>query len=195
MKIAKKIIASAFALSLATSCNSQPATHDNDSIAKRTVVNEFFTWYINETKLRGPSYYQVPTYKKVAPKSYIFDIDDLKKRLRGIPFLSEKFKAAQVEKLKACNAEMQKVSWDSEPESQFNIRACDYLWYDNWVGGQGEDIDGFNIVDETETDNGNSAIFTVQITINGKPFTKSEVEVVRTDSTFKISSIHLNWKK
>ena len=149
MKSHKEIIVLFFAVFLANSCCSQQIP-DSDSIAQRNLVSQFFTWYIKEAGIRGSSYYQVPRYKKLSQTSYIFDINDLKKRLDKVFFFSEDFKTRQIEKLKLCNAEMQKISWDSEPESQFNVRACDYLWYDNWIGGQGEDIDGFSIISQTD---------------------------------------------
>jgi hypothetical protein len=153
------------------------------------VVNGFFSWYIEKAYAHKPGYYQLPPYKKLNPESYIFDITEYQKRIGEIEFFSSAFKKTLSDKLNTCNTEMQKVSWDSEPESQFNIKACDYLWYDNWVGGQGENIDGFKIVSETsKTD---AIVVLVQMTIDDEPYSHVNVEVKREDGVYRISGIQL----
>ena len=86
---------------------------------------------------------------------------------------------------------MLKRTWEYEPEPQFNIRQCDYLWYDNWVGGQGENINGFRVVNGTQT--GSHVNFNVEILINDKVFTKSIVTLEKIEGNYQISNIELIW--
>jgi hypothetical protein len=113
--------------------------------------------------------------------------------LEKITFFSNEFKQQLVTKLNLCNSEMKKIAWDSEPESQFNIKACNYLWFDNWVGGQGENISGYEVLNELAEHD--CKLVTIQIMVDEKPFTKTKVKVVRIDGSFKISDMELDWKK
>lgn len=173
------------------SCHSQK----NDSIVfpETEFASRFFKWYLNEIKQKGQSYYQIPTYKKIDSKTYVFDIAEFKKRLEKITFFSNEFKQQLVTKLNLCNSEMKKIVWDFEPESQFNIKACNYLWFDNWVGGQGENISGYEVLNELAEHD--CKLVTIQIMVDEKPFTKTKVKVVRIDGSFKISDMELDWKK
>jgi hypothetical protein len=163
----------------------------NDSGAKK-VVEEFYSWYISDAYKNKFDYYQVPPFKKIAEGKYVFDKDELVRRLNGIRFFSERLKAELLNKLEVCNQQMQKQIWDSEPEPQFNIAECNYLWFDNWVGGQGEEIDGYNVIDEKVQ--GNNVEIIVEIMINKKRFTKSKVLTVKEGGAYKIDNIELVWK-
>lgn len=156
----------------------------------RKVVEDFYNWYIDTYK-NVFDYYQVPPFKKTGTTEYIFDKDTLSQRLNKIKYISEKYKANLLDKLELCNNEMKKKKWDYEPEPQFNISQCNYLWFDNWVGGQGENIDGFNII--SEVDNQSSIEFVVEILIKKKVFTKSKVTVEKEKNTYKVLNIELVW--
>lgn len=185
-----------FGISLIASCDAcgQVSKNNTDSLSEaKAVVTKFYSWYINDIYKNTYGGYLLPRYKKVKNQTYVFDEKELSDKLNKISYLSTNYKNRLMEKLRLCNQEVSKIKWESKPESQFNSKNCGYLWFDNWVGGQGEDIDGFKII--AQTDVANSTKFTVQITINGNPFTKSEVEVIRVDSAYKISSISLNWEK
>lgn len=157
----------------------------------RKVVFDFYEWYINDAYKNLHDYYQVPGIKKIGDQKYIFDKNELKNRLDEIPYLSQSYKEEILGKMETCNGMMNKKKWDHEPEPQFDIRECDYLWFDNWVGGQGENISGFNIVSEKEQ--GPDTEFIVEIQINQKRFTKSKVTVKDENGTFKIATIELVW--
>ncbi|MFZ5972426.1 MAG: hypothetical protein ACOYXA_12610 [Bacteroidota bacterium] len=158
----------------------------------KKVVESFYTWYIGDAYSKLFDYYQVPPFKKMGDKEYIFDKNELSERLNKVDYLSDSYKRAILDKLELCNNEMRKRKWDYEPEPQFNIKQCDYLWYDNWVGGQGERINGFNIINETS--NQSNIEFLVEILINNKVFTKSKVTVEKEKNSYKISNIELIWK-
>lgn len=177
------------------SCKSEnrPVTSFNeDSLAVKT-VKEFYSWYINEAYPQSSSYYQIPNYKKLSNTSYVFDWDEYKTRLNTIHFFSEDYKQKLINQLEKCNEEMIKVEWESEPEPMFNIKVCNYLWGNPWVGGQGEKISGYKI--ESLSSEGNAKKCVVTILINNKPFVKSIVTIKKISDENKILDININWKK
>jgi hypothetical protein len=190
----KMIIPIAVSMFVTVSCESQskePASRTNSK--ESVLTRQFFDWYISEVRENGNSYYHVPPYQKINDTSYIFDIKEFEKRLKKITFFALAFRKTLVAKLEGCNSEMKKVKWDSEPESQFSIKTCDYLWGDNWVGGQGEEISGYEIIGETAE--GDAQLVTVQIFVGGKPYAKSQVLVAKEADKYKIFDIRLDWTK
>jgi hypothetical protein len=170
-----------------TGVGTQPQSVSNS----RKLVNDFYSWYIKNAYQTTPSYYQIPPFKRLATSQYVFDRDELAKRLNKISYLSEAYKKGLLDKLNECNHQMKKRKWQHEPEPQFNITECDYLWYDNWVGGQGEKVDGFNIVKENP--GSSTTDFIVEILINKKVFSRSRVTVGIEERDYKILNIELIW--
>lgn len=173
-------------------CSSKRTNQTNEENNPREIIEGFYKWYIHEAYPKVYDYYQIPPYKKVGETKYIFNKTELRARLSKVKFLSNEYINFTLDKLEACNAEMLKIDWDAVPESQFNIRQCDYLWFDNWLGGQGENIDGFRIVSEVNTKDGIE--FTVEILINKEIFTHSKVTVKKEEEKYKINKIELVWK-
>lgn len=166
---------------------------DFDSLARQT-VNEFYSWYINEAYPISTSYYQMPGYKELNPTSYIFDIDEYKSRLGKIEYFSPEYKERLVKRLSECNEEMLNFEWEYEPEPMFNIASCNYLWGNQWVGGQGENITGHEIT-SIEIISDTVAICKVNILIEDTTFVKSIVTLERLNNVKpKISDISLQWK-
>jgi hypothetical protein len=170
-------------------CSSK--NQSNDQRDARETIEKFYQWYIHEAYPKVFDYYQIPPYKKICQKKYLFNKNELKVRLEKVKHLSNEYINSSLEKLEICNTEMLKLDWDAEPESQFNTRACDYLWFDNWVGGQGEDIDGFRIVNEVASND--RVVFMVEILIQKDVFTKSKVSVKIEGGVYKITDIELIW--
>jgi hypothetical protein len=194
MKNYKGILGLVLAVFVSSNCKTEGATGDIPTLNSEPVkiVTNFFAWYIYDSYKQRPGYFQFPPYKKIAENSFIFDLEEFEKRLNEIQYLSNSFKISLVKKLEICNSEMKKMSWDSEPEPQFNIKACDYLWYDNWIGGQGENIDGFKIIDSNVI--GDNVEVLVQVSIAGKPFVKVNVDVGLEEKKYKIFNIQLKWE-
>lgn len=163
---------------------------NQDSLALKT-VGEFYNWYINDAYSKSTSYYQVPTFEKLDETTYVFDLREFKERVNTIDYLSENYKKKLVSRLESCNSEMRKVKWEYEPEPMFNIDACNYLWGNQWVGGQGEKIDGFKI-EEVQT-NANDASVIVCILIEDKTFVRSHLFLTKKDDQYKIHDIKLIW--
>ena len=178
----------------ALSCrsNDNKLVGNEDSLAVKTVQG-FYSWYIHEAYPKSTSHYQVPDYKKIDGTTYIFDLEDYKERLNTIKYFSKEYKQKLIDKLQACNQEMKETKWDYEPEPMFNIKACNYLWGNQWVGGQGEMIDGFQI-DSIKVNN-NTAESIVSILIDNKVFVRSILSLKKVGNEYKISDIVLDWKK
>lgn len=184
------ILLMTYALSCKAS-NKKPIANE-DSLAIKT-VQEFYDWYINEAYPKSTSYYQVPGYKKLDKFTYIFDLEEYEERLNTIKYFSENYKQKLINKLQNCNQEMQKIKWEYEPEPMFNIEACNYLWGNQWIGGQGERVDGFK-VESIKIKNG-EAECVVNILINNRSFVQSIVLLEKARNEYKISNIDLNWEK
>src|SRR5690606_9071872 len=118
---------------------------------------------------------------------------EYKLRLNSIRFFADSYKKHLIDQLAKCNEEMMKVEWEYEPEPMFNIKACNYLWGNPWVGGQGEEITGYKI--QSVYTQGDTKICTVDILINEKPFVKSIVHVKEIGDEYQIVGINLNWKR
>ena len=162
-----------------------------DSLAK-DVIARFYEWYIFDAYENKYDYYQIPSYSKINETTYVFNEEEYEKRLREVKFLSEKFIENSVIRLNACNGKMRKIEWESEPEPQFNIQECNYLWGDTWIGGQGENINGFTIKSlEVQPDGRVQGI--VDILIDKKKFVQSEVMLSKQDEAYKIDAIELVW--
>ena len=190
----KNILVAIILMGYALSCRSSDRKHtaNEDSLAAET-VQEFYEWYINEAYSESTSYYQIPSYKKLSETTYVFDLEEYEERISTITYFSNSYKQMLTNRLQNCNQEMQKIVWDYEPEPMFNIKACNYLWGNQWVGGQGERIDGFNI-ESTEVDS-DEAKSVVNILIDDRVFVRSIVSLVKVNGNYKISNIRLDWQK
>jgi hypothetical protein len=118
-------------------------------------------------------------------------LEEDKKRINTIDYFSEGFKDKLITRLNNCNQEMRKVKWDYEPEPMFNIVACNYLWGNQWVGGQGEKITGFKI--ESAQSDSDDFLVIVEILTRDKVFVRSHVLLKKTGKEFKINDINLVW--
>jgi len=156
-----------------------------------TPVKSFYSWYLKEQYGNNSSYYQVPDYKKVSDGVYVFDLTQFQNRLSEIQYFSQSYKTKLINQLKSCNQEMMKYKWDAEPESMFNLKPCNYLWGNQWVGGQGENISDFRI----KQVNSKNMTVVVQILVKDSPFVNSIVELEETEDGLKISDIKLDWNK
>jgi hypothetical protein len=174
----------------ALNCQAGYIIPNQDSLALKT-VKEFYDWYINEAYPKNTSYFQVPDYKKLDENTYIFDLEEDKKRINTIDYFSEGFKDKLITRLNNCNQEMRKVKWDYEPEPMFNIVACNYLWGNQWVGGQGEKINEFKI--ESIQSDSDDFLVIVEILIGDKFFVRPHVSLKKTGEEFKINDINLVW--
>ena len=171
--------------------NKTPVANDDSLVVK--TVQEFYEWYIHEAYPRSTSYYQVPYYKKLDETTYVFDLEEYKKRLSSLEYFSEGYKQRLMDRLQACNQEMKKVEWEYEPEPMFNIKACNYLWGNQWVGGQGELITGFR-VDSVEASDGRAKTI-VSILVDDRVFVQSILFLKKENDEYKIDDITLNWKQ
>lgn len=190
----KSFIVVVLLVTYSLSCRSsdKSAFAKEDSLAMET-VQEFYQWYIYEVYPQGSGYYQVPRYEKVDRVTYIFDIDDYQKRLSSVEFFSNGYKKKLIDRIRKCNQAMREVKWEYEPEPMFNIEQCNYLWGNQWVGGQGERVNGFKV--ESIVVNDGEAHCIVNILIDDKVFVRSILNLSKFEDEYKITNISLDWKK
>lgn len=163
---------------------------NQDSLARQT-VDEFYNWFINDAYPKSTSYFQVPPFERLNETTYIFDLREFKERINTIDYFSNEYKEKLVRRLENCNAEMRKINWEFEPEPMFNIDACNYLWGNQWVGGQGEKITGYKI-DEVQKNSEEYSVI-VRLLVEDKTFVHSQVFLTKKDDEFKIYDIKLIW--
>jgi len=84
--------------------------------------------------------------------------------------------------------EMLKFEWDYEPESNFNIPACSFLWNMEWFGSQEDENNKFDILKEFKKEE-KGYTYIVQNYIDNKPLFKYKVKVVLEGDNYKINSI------
>jgi hypothetical protein len=114
-------------------------------------------------------------------------------KMRKAGYFSENFIKNDSIKIVACNNAMLKYTWDNEPEPEFNIQPCNFLWKDRIIGGQGENLDSFKVL-ETIMKNDSIAIVNVDIYEKDKRSYNAKVEVIKTsNTTLKINTIELEW--
>lgn len=119
---------------------------------------------------------------------YFLDSLGYLKKLREANFFSKAYILNQAKAIGTCNKEIQSQKWDANSELDFD--GCEFTTFDQWVGGQGEDIDGFKIVSVLEDTHSNkSPIVTVETLIGGKKFVVILVRVVKEDEDYKIDDI------
>lgn len=170
------------------SCVQQkPNSHNSNA---DTTVDQFFDWYINGIYPETQGSYLLVSYEKQGHKKYIFNEQEYQEKITSIPFFTRSLKDSLIGNIRKCNAKMLKYDWDYEPEPQFNIDECSYLWYDSWIGGQGEDINGYTI-DHVKSDH-TSSWFKVTTLINDAPFSIVRVSVVKVQNDYKINHLQLD---
>ncbi len=159
----------------------------NDSLSKK-VVHEFYKWYVNDVYFKRIYDYNHAKYKKYDKNKYGLDVPAYRDKINGVKYFSNKFKSSLVERNERCNDEMLKFNWDFEPEPNFNIPACSFIWDTEWFGSQ-ENLDkNFKILNDFIKKDSYYE-YTVQSYLNNKPLFQYNIEVIKEDDSFKINSI------
>ncbi len=168
----------------------------NPDSLSRKVVNDFYTWYINDVYFKGNYDYDHAPYKNYSGK-FGLDIEVYKEKLNKVVFFSESFKEKLLEQNKKCNEAMLSADlkdFDPEYDADFylgkNNTLCDFLWQSRWFGSQEGENKKFEVLDGFSKREG-TYIYTVQTFIYDKPFTKYEVVIIKEGDFFKIASILL----
>jgi len=152
------------------------------------VVEDFYSWYIHDVKM-DPKYQQ-NNYLKIDNETYIYDKDVYIKTLKEIPYFSEEYINNISDQFDECNNLIKKVVFKNEPEGGgAGIPECNFLWYDLWIGGQGESMDGFQIWDTKIKKD--QILITVNLFIGKHNPLSSQVTVVEENGEYKISKIEL----
>ncbi|MDG5817109.1 hypothetical protein QA601_18570 [Chitinispirillales bacterium ANBcel5] len=170
---------------------------DSTNIAT-SLVDEFYNWYIHQIyKTGNSSDYQNAPFKELAPDKYGLDIETYKQKLDKIHYFSEGYKSALISKNLKCSIAMMNSNHEFNPfEEMFHLgednHICNILWYDNWLGGQGENINGYKISDVYKVDSTSYSIH-VHILLDDEVFSTADVTVEFQSENAKISNIDLNF--
>lgn len=159
----------------------------------KNYVSNFYTWYIFNIYKSYKSKYFLPNYVKRGESKYIFDTQIMIKKLRNTGYFSENFIKRDSMRVSLCNAEMLKIDWEYEPEPEFNISLCNFLWKDRIVGGQGEDLDSFECKDVRKLANGFYLVIVDLYEKRQKSYSAKVHIKVLGDQKFQIEEIELEW--
>jgi hypothetical protein len=180
-------------ISCNTNVSSNSASKTEGKDAYTNFVKEFYSWYLNKIYKTYKEFYFLPGYTKLTETAYIFNISPVIEKMRSSGYFSKNFIQNDSIKIADCNKEMLKYKWENEPEPEFNIQPCNFLWKDQIVGGQGENLDNFKII-ETNIKNDSIAIVSIDIFEKEKRLYNAKVEVLKDGKDgYKINSIELEW--
>jgi len=154
----------------------------------KKVVEDFYSWYLLDVKT-GSKYPQV-NYLKIDNETYIYDKSSYIRTLKETPYFSEEYINNISDQFDECNKLIKQVVFKHEPEGGgAGIPECNFLWYDLWIGGQGESMDRFQIWNtEIKKD---QILITVNLFVEKFNPLSSKITVVNENGKYKISNIEL----
>ncbi|HYG15412.1 MAG TPA: hypothetical protein VEC12_06620 [Bacteroidia bacterium] len=152
------------------------------------VVDGFYNWYIIENYVGPGSFSSAPATVKITDSLYQLDVEGHIKVLKNTGFFTKRFIEYERKLVEECNQRIIENKWMDDSELDFS--GCDYFSYDRWLGGQGEDIDGHEIV--AVGLQGEKRTVEVSILIDGKNFSTARVFTVPENGTYKIDAINLS---
>lgn len=168
-----------------TSCNGWVPLSHFPSEAEQ-VVDSFYRWYIcNVYQKDGNGIDNVPVVQ-VRDSIYGIDVESYIAKLRALPFFHETYLAAFEAELRQCSTAMAAYPNAFQYEST-DIPECPFMYYFQWVGGQGEPIDGFEIV-ETHV-SGDGATCMVNTLIENEVYSGFEIRLFLTQNGYRIVSL------
>jgi hypothetical protein len=152
------------------------------------VVDEFYSWYLKESYGKSNGLGLMPKVLMGENSVYYLDSVGYLKKLRATNFFSKRYISNQAKAVNDCNKEIGLQKWNGDSELDFE--GCEFTTFDQWVGGQGEEINGFNVVSAIQ-DPGSATnlIVTVETLVDGKKFVRIFVSVVKEGKDFKIDDI------
>ncbi len=150
-------------------------------------IKEFYSWYIREYYSDGNMDLFLPSFIKVDEGKYIFNTKQLCDSLKKHSVFNDEYIINDSIAISECNNAMLKEYWDYEPEIEFNLRPCNYLWNDRFIGAMGQKI-LHTIVKVVEVKN-NKVNLEVMFYVNDTGYYKKEVLLKYKNDVFSISSI------
>jgi len=129
---------------------------------------DFYHWLIYENYLehynKGTEYLLEPEITKKGQNQYTIKSNRYISVLKDCGFLSESFIQGEVDKIDRCNKKIARVSFTAEEDLVYSdYKECAFLSYYEWLGGQGEDISGFKVVQVKELAETSTVIIQVLI--------------------------------
>jgi len=155
-------------------------------------VEKFYNWYLFQVYPAKATYYESPPYIK-KEGCFVFSEKILVERLKSVEYFSESYIKDKIEKLKKCNEALFKEKITIEPEGGMDQEDCYYLDRYEFVTGNGERFDGFEIISSEEKEN--SVLVTLHLKIENQSVAVSKILVNKFDSDqFKIVKVvEVDW--
>lgn len=149
------------------------------------VVDSFYNWYILENYAGPDSFSSRPRVIQLSDTLYQLDSKGHLEALEKTGLFTERFIENERKLIEDCNKSIIENKWMADSELDFS--GCDYFSYDRWIGGQGEEINGYEIASVLLNDD--KQIIKVETLINGSPFMTVLVTTVPEGGSYKIDAI------
>lgn len=168
-----------------------------DSINKdscKLIVRDFYRWYINQ-ELISPTISFSADLKKYPDGYWALDVEKLKEGLTDFNYFSTDFIDSIIKRNQECNEAILRDKL-TDPDyilslSNSTSKYCDFLFYDNWLGGQDAiEVKDFRIVGVNYKAKKTLCIVNVEsLTSYNDVFSKISVEVIKEKRGYKINNI------
>lgn len=168
--------------------DSNPEMIDFSIKATASFVTDFYNFYLDSVyENRNIPFNQAPDHIQVRVGVYQLDSVYRDSLFRSWGYFSNGFLAQDLERLKKCNHLLEDEIFEFEPEPWYNIPGCEWQWYDNFIGGQGETVSKVRI--DSSYYESNRWIHVVDVLIGEQTFQKLNVAVSHEKGDLRIDKI------
>ncbi|WP_103867542.1 hypothetical protein ACSTS3_15080 [Aquimarina muelleri] len=155
-------------------------------------VTKFYNWYLSDIYPTKASFYESPPYIK-KEDYYILSKDILLKRLKSVEYFSDKYINLKIEKLKKCNKSLFEKKITIEPEGGMSTKDCYYLDKYDFVVGNGERFDSFEINNSEHVSEGILVSVYLKIGEDKVALSKVLVNKFKDNNPFQIVNVDVDW--
>lgn len=159
------------------------------------IVKEFLDWYIKK-ELLTPTMSFSANIKKYPEGIWGLDISKLKADLTDFKFFSNGFIKAIIDKNEECNKVLLKNRITDPDDIYMNLsgnseKYCNFLFFDNWLGGQDAiEVKDYRIIKNEKTkSNNNVLVFVETLTDTKDVYSLLTIEVTKDVSEYRINEI------
>ncbi len=191
-----------FSLCRPVQANKQPVIPEGPvSIAEgpSEQVLKFYTWYLHEFYLKKPV--EAPEIV-LSPDSSSYHLDPAEHLafLKSSGYFSDKFYERELPACNACEAKLRSIDARSilraggSPIDPVDGRACAFLGWMPWTGGQGETLNTVNLVGADQI--ADSATVTIMLSDSAaEPYSYPRVTLLKEKNAWKICRIVISYDK
>ncbi len=162
------------------------------------VVRDFYSWYIKQ-ELVSPTISFSADLKKYPNGYWALDVEKLKEGLTDFNYFSTAFIDFIIKRNQECNEAIQRDKL-TDPDyilslSNSTSKYCDFLFYDNWLGGQDAiEVKDFRIVNiNYKVKKTLCIVYVESLTTYNDVYSKISIEVIKEKRGYKINYIEVKY--